>query len=119
MTPIKDIHLSGLEGNMSPGGNSTSLFILGSIALLTLLIACINFMNLSTASSSKRASEVGVRKVLGAQRSSLLGQFLGESVMMALIALLFAVVFSILLLPLFQEVAGKTIELAGSHKIYL
>ena len=119
LTPIGDIHLSGLEGNMSPAGNSTSLFILGSIALLTLLIACINFMNLSTASSSKRASEVGVRKVLGAHRSSLLGQFLGESLMMALISLLFAIVLSILLLPVFQEVAGKTLEITATQKVYL
>ena len=73
VTPVKDIYLrSGLANNVTPGGNRTSLFILGSIAVLTLLIACINFMNLSTSSSSKRASEVGVRKVLGAEKASLL-----------------------------------------------
>jgi putative ABC transport system permease protein len=119
MTPLARIHLSGIEGNMSPGGNSTSLFILGSIALLTLLIACINFMNLSTASSAKRASEVGVRKVLGAQRGSLLKQFLGESVLMAFIALVFALIISLLLLPVFEQVSGKSILIASHQKTLL
>jgi putative ABC transport system permease protein len=120
LTPVADIHLSGGGNNASPGGNKTVLFILGSIAVLTLIIACINFMNLSTASSSKRAAEVGVRKVLGAHRSSLLQLFLGESVLMALIALLFALVLTYLLLPLFGQVAGKAIHLSmGVHLMLL
>ncbi len=113
LTPIKDIYLhSGLGNNITPGGNRTSLFILGSIAVLTLLIACINFMNLSTSSSSKRASEVGVRKVLGAEKNSLLRQFLGESLLMAGIALVFAIMLTVFLLPLFEQVSGKTLPIS-------
>ena len=78
LAPLKDIYLrAGLAKGLTTG-SLTSLFILGSIAVLTLLIACINFMNLSTSNSSKRASEVGIRKVLGAVKKSLLWQFLGE-----------------------------------------
>ena len=119
LTAVSDIHLSGISNNVSPGGNKTTLFILGSIAVLTLLIACINFMNLSTASSSKRAAEVGVRKVLGAHKTSLLRQFLGESLLMALIALLVAAILTVLLLPLFQQVAGKTLFISGRQYIVL
>jgi putative ABC transport system permease protein len=113
LTPLKDIYLrSGLANNVTPGGNRTSLFILGSIAVLTLLIACINFMNLSTSSSSRRASEVGVRKVLGAEKNSLLRQFLGESLLMAGIALVFAIVLTVFLLPLFEQVSGKSLSIS-------
>jgi putative ABC transport system permease protein len=100
---------------VSPGGSKTTLFILGSIAVLTLLIACINFMNLSTASSSKRASEVGVRKVLGAEKSSLLQQFLGESILMSFIALVFALLLTYATLPLFEQVAGRQFVFSYGH----
>jgi len=116
-TPITDIYLSGITKNATASGSKTRLFILGSIAVLTLLIACINFMNLSTANSSKRASEVGVRKVLGAERSSLLRQFLGESLIMAVLALFFALLLSIALLPLFEQLAGKEMIITSSQKI--
>jgi putative ABC transport system permease protein len=109
LTALKDIHLhSRIRSNVTASGSMTYLYILGSIALFTLLIACINFMNLSTARSSKRSAEVGVRKVLGAERNSLVKQFLGESLMMALIAFAFAIAFTELLLPLFAQVSGKT-----------
>ena len=119
ITPVSDIYLDDIDHSITSGGSKTTLFILGSIALLTLLIACVNFMNLSTANSAKRASEVGVRKVLGAQRNSLLGQFLGESLVMAGIALVFAGVFSFLLLPVFETVAGKTLIISFQQKINL
>jgi putative ABC transport system permease protein len=119
ITPIADIHLAGFDRNVTPGGSKTTLFILGSIALLTLLIACINFMNLSTASSSKRASEVGVRKVLGAQRNTLLWQFLGESLLLALIALVFAFILCMVLLPLFEQVSGKALSITFQQQIGL
>jgi len=112
LAPLKDIYLrAGLAKGLSAAGSLTSLFILGSIAALTLLIACINFMNLSTSNSSKRASEVGVRKVLGAEKRSLLWQFLGESLLMAGIALIFALLLVQLLLPLFEKASGKTITI--------
>ncbi|MGZ5133751.1 MAG: ABC transporter permease [Flavitalea sp.] len=108
LTPVKDVHLqSDIKMNITPPGSVTYLYILGSIALFTLLIACINFMNLSTARSSKRSAEVGVRKVLGAEKNALIRQFLGESVLMALVALVFAVLITQLLLPLFAQVSGK------------
>ena len=119
MLPVADVHLSGVGKGVSPGGSKTTLFILGSIALLTLLIACINFMNLSTASSAKRATEVGIRKVLGAEKRSLLWQFLGESMLMAFVALLFAVLLTWLLLPVFENVSGKTILISSEQKIVL
>jgi putative ABC transport system permease protein len=119
LTPVKAIHLSGVEGNVTPGGNKTALFILGSIAVLTLLIACINFMNLSTASSSKRAAEVGVRKVLGAEKRSLLYQFLGEATLMALLALVIAFLLSYALFPLFNAVSGKELSFSLSTHGYL
>src|SRR5665213_3411985 len=97
---LKDIHLhSGTDSDVTPSGSVTYLYILGSIALFTLLIACINFMNLATARSSKRSSEVGIRKVLGAEKRFLMAQFLGESVMMSLIAFFFAMLFTKLLIP--------------------
>ncbi len=120
LTPISDIYLSGIsKASTTAGGSKTALFILGSIAVLTLLIACINFMNLSTANSAKRASEVGVRKVLGAQRQSLLRQFLGESLLMAAIAMVFALLFTVLLLPVFEQVSGKTLLISGPQKLTL
>ena len=104
------MHLyANTSSNVSPSGSITYLYILASIALFTLLIACINFMNLSTARSSKRAAEVGVRKVLGAEKTSLIRQFIGESVMMATIAFVFALVFAKLLLPLFSRLSAKEI----------
>jgi putative ABC transport system permease protein len=110
LIPVKDIHLNTeITSNITPTGSKMYLNILASIAIFTLLIACINFMNLSTARSSKRSAEVGVRKVLGAERTSLIRQFLGESLIMALIAFGIAVAFTKLLLPYFNQVADKNI----------
>lgn len=110
LTPVKDVHLhANTTSNVTPGGSVTYLYILASIALFTLLIACINFMNLSTARSSKRSAEVGVRKVLGAEKSSLIKQFIGESILMSLIAFVVALIFAKVLLPLFSNLSGKEI----------
>lgn len=120
LTSVPDIYLSGIATNSTAaGGSKTTLFILGSIAILTLLIACINFMNLSTANSAKRAAEVGVRKVLGAQKQSLLRQFLGESLVMAGIALVFALIITFLLLPIFENVSGKALIISMEQKLIL
>ncbi|EMR02755.1 ABC transporter permease [Cesiribacter andamanensis] len=113
LTNVEDIHLhSGIEENVTPSGSLPYLRILASIAVLTLLIACINFMNLSTARSSKRSVEVGVRKVLGAEKQALIWQFLGESLIMALIAFVLALSATQLLLPLFEQVSGRDIALS-------
>jgi putative ABC transport system permease protein len=119
LTPVAQIHLSGISSGIAQGGSKTTLFIMASIAILTLLIACINFMNLATANSAKRATEVGIRKVLGAEKRSLLLQFLGESFVMTFIALLLAGIMTVLLLPLFETVAGKTIMISAQQKLVL
>lgn len=116
LTRVKDIHLySDMPANVTPTGSLTYLYILCSIAVFTLLIACINFMNLSTARSSNRSAEVGVRKVLGAEKASLIRQFLGESVLMSLLAFLIAFGLMLLLLPLFSQLSGKEISFSFRH----
>jgi putative ABC transport system permease protein len=110
--PVKDIYLySSLTNEIAANGNITYVYILGSIAAFILLIACINFMNLSTARSQRRAKEVGVRKVIGAERRSLVWQFLGESFMMCILSLFIALIFLQILLPYFNSLTQKNINL--------
>jgi putative ABC transport system permease protein len=119
LQPLTDIYLqSHLENEIAPNGNGTTLYILGSIAMFILLIACINFMNLSTARSGKRAREVGVRKVLGAERRSLVYQFMGESIGMCILALLLALGLAQLLLPLFNTVVQRQLQLFDQPRIW-
>ena len=109
---IKDIHLgSDLEGELEPGGNVGYIYIFSLIALLLIIIASINFMNLTTAQSSTRASEVGIRKVAGSTRSKLVTQFLTESVLLSFIALLIGVVLVGSMLPYCNTLAGKELSL--------
>ncbi|HUR10692.1 MAG TPA: ABC transporter permease [Flavitalea sp.] len=110
--PVRDLHLeTKARANVTPNGSKVYLYILSSIALFTLLIACINFMNLATSRSAKRAAEVGVRKVLGAGKKSLMKQFLGEAVIHAVIALIFSLILVELLLPFFSRISGKSLRL--------
>jgi len=118
--PVTDIYLhSDLDNEIAPNGNITYLYILGSIALFVLLIACINFMNLSTARSLKRAKEVGVRKVLGAEKRSLVYQFLGESTLMSCLALLLSLIIAYLVLPYFNNLTQKNISLFDQPGIWI
>jgi len=118
--PAREIHtFNSVKGNVTEPTSLTSLYILGSIALFMLVIAIINFMNLSTARSAKRASEVGIRKVLGAGKGSLIGQFLGESVLMSLIAFVFAVALTQALLDFFSKIAGVSIQFFSAQHIML
>jgi len=118
LTALPDIHLSSVvPQNVTQPISVKYLYILASIALFTLLIACINFMNLSTARSTKRSAEVGIRKVLGAEKKSLIRQFLGESVIMSLVAFVFALSITWLLLPAFNEVSGKQLSLSLTGNI--
>lgn len=120
LQPLQDIYLrSDIDNEIAPNGNITYLYILGSIALFVLLIACINFMNLSTARSGKRAKEVGLRKVMGAEKQSLISQFLGESVIMSIIALVIAVCLAALALPLFNNLTQKNLQLLDEPAIWL
>jgi len=111
LLPAGGIHLHADMMEPTPSGNVSYLYILGSVAAFVLLIACINFMNLSTARSSKRSAEVGIRKVLGAEKSSLIRQFLGESLMMSFIAFLLALGMAQLLVPLFEGLSGGKLSL--------
>ncbi|MFN7118572.1 MAG: FtsX-like permease family protein [Saprospiraceae bacterium] len=112
LVPVPDIHLhTDLGFETGPKGNITFVYILASVAILTLLIACINFMNLSTARSGMRANEVGVRKVMGAEKSNLIRQFIGESILISLLSLLIAVVIVELFLPTFNRLTGKELSL--------
>ncbi|MDP4264632.1 MAG: ABC transporter permease [Bacteroidota bacterium] len=108
---LKDIYLhSKREMEAGDTGNLSNIYIFSIIAVFILLIACINFVNLTTARSSERAKEVGVRKVAGAAREQLALQFLGESVILSVIAFLLAAGLSALLIPLFNELCGKIIS---------
>lgn len=116
---LPEIYLhSDLEDEIASNGNITYLYILGSIAIFVLLIACINFMNLSTARSGKRAKEVGVRKVMGAEKNSLIGQFLGESIIMSCLALLLALFMTWAFLPLFNNLTQKELQLFDQPRIW-
>lgn len=111
LVELKDIHLrSGIDMNVTASGNLKYLYILASVAFFILLIACINFMNLATARSSKRSAEVGVRKVLGAGKGELIKQFLGESVLMALMAFILAICIVKILLPGFSTISGLNLS---------
>lgn len=110
-TPLTDIHLrSNRLGDIGANGNITYVYIFSAIALFILLIACVNFMNLSTARSSNRAKEVGIRKVLGSVRTNLITQFLAESLLMSFLSLVLALVIAWGMLPYFNQLAGITIQ---------
>ena len=113
LQPLTDIHLrSNLEHDLSSRGDIKYVWIFCALAVFVLLIACVNFMNLSTARSATRAREVGLRKVVGANRHQLIRQFFGESILMALIALVIALFLVELLLPMFNSLSGKELNSA-------
>ncbi|MGM9507391.1 ABC transporter permease [Larkinella sp. GY13] len=113
LQPLTDIHLhsSDFAYDLGNNGDIKYVYIFGAVALIMLLIACINFMNLSTASASKRAREVGVRKVMGSQKKELVWQFLLESILLSFIALVLASIFAFAALPLFNSLSGKNLSL--------
>jgi putative ABC transport system permease protein len=107
---LTDIHLkSNLEGELGPTGDESYIYIFSAVAIFILLIACINFMNLSTARSENRAKEVGIRKVVGADRAQLIKQFLGESLTFTFFASVVAGIAVLLLLNPFNVIAEKKI----------
>ncbi len=113
LQPVAEIHTStGFEAEASNTASPTLLFVLMAIAGLIQLIACINFMNLSTARATKRAREIGIRKVVGAQRQSIIWQFLSESVIIAFFALIMAVPLVSALLPFLNQMTG--VELSSN-----
>ncbi|MDX1912899.1 MAG: ABC transporter permease [Saprospiraceae bacterium] len=116
LMPLREAYLSdvGKAGQTGATGSKTYLYILGSIALFTLLLACVNFMNLSTARSAKRAGEVGVRKSVGAGQGSLIRQFLGESVIATSVSFLAALGLAYAILPFFNELTEQNLSLSVS-----
>lgn len=109
---LTDIHLNPKPLADFPGqGNSQYVIILAAIGLIILVVACINFMNLATARSARRAKEVGLRKVAGAVKSQLVGQFLAESFLISFLALCIAVALVLALLPFFNTISGKEFTL--------
>ncbi len=110
LTPLLKIHLySDKTGELGTNGNVQYVYIFSAIAFFVLLIACINFMNLSTARSANRAKEIGIRKVLGTERKSLIAQFIIESIITVAISLAIAVCLATMVLPLLNNISAKAI----------
>mgnify|MGYP005725426543 CR=1 FL=1 len=111
LQPLRDIHLhSNLAAEIGANGDILYVYLLSAVAVIILFMACINYMNLAVARSAGRAAEVGLRKVVGASRGQLIFQFLGESVLTAFAALLFAAILIELSMPYFNELSGKTLQ---------
>ena len=110
--PLTDIHLNGeIPLGIAPVGDKNSVYILGIISMLVLVIACINYTTLSIGQSLKRSKEVGVRKVMGAYRSTLIGQYISESLLIALIAMIAGIVLTFVSVSSFNDLTGANISL--------
>lgn len=109
LEPLREVYLYSTRGSARTG-NINNVYIFSIVAVFILLIACINFINLTTARSTERAKEVGIRKVVGAIKGQLTRQFIGESVILSLLALLLTIGLAALLLPLFNQLAGKQVS---------
>ena len=119
LQPFNDKYLvSNFENGKPSGGRIDYIRIFTSVAIFILIIACINFMNLSTARATKRAKEVGIRKVVGSSRQYLVGQFLGESVLLAFLSLLLSLFLIQVFLPSFNQFTGKQVGLSLSEPAY-
>jgi putative ABC transport system permease protein len=117
--PMRKWHLySEFKNGVLIGGRIDTVWMFGIIGIFVLLLACINFMNLSTARSEKRAREVGIRKAIGSLRTQLVTQFFSEAVVIAIIAFWFAICLVVLILPFFNSVAGKKITLPWDHALF-
>jgi putative ABC transport system permease protein len=115
LEPLRDVYLKSTHTGFTPAkifvtGNITNVYIFSIVAIFILIIACINFINLTTARSAERAKEVGIRKVVGAARFQLARQFISESVIICIIAFVLSVLLCVLTLPLFNQLAGKEIS---------
>src|SRR5204863_5450560 len=110
--PLKNIHLqsSNFIYDNAIRGNDTYVRALTIIAVFVLLIACFNFINLATARSFRRAKEIGVRKVVGAERHQLIFQFIGETVLLAVLSMIIATIATVLIIPSLNEFTGKSIS---------
>jgi putative ABC transport system permease protein len=120
LTPLKEIHLhSNRQKELEANSDIQYVYIFSAVAILILFLAVINFMNLSTARSANRAREVGVRKVLGSLRQSLIVQFLSESILITLLSIMTACLIAWMLLPFFNQMAGKNITITAEDLAWL
>ena len=120
--PMQDIHLHSSDiGAMGRTGDIRNVYLFSIISLFVLLIACINFMNLSTTQSGKRIKEIGMRKVVGASRKDIIKQFYGESILMTFVALVLAFILIELFLPVFNGLSGKELRMdfSGNYGFFL
>ena len=116
---LKDIHLySNKFPELSPNGSIQDVYILSFIALFLIILASVNFMNLSTAQSLKRAKEVGIRKTLGSRKIELVSQFLAESGLITFVSLVIAILIAILMMPFFNELSGKATTIPYTNPIF-
>jgi ABC-type antimicrobial peptide transport system permease subunit len=117
--PMSKWYLSSdFKNGVNVSGRVKYVWLFGIIGLFVLLLACINFMNLSTARSEKRAKEVGIRKAIGSLRRQLVGQFFSESILIALFSFFFSIVLALLLLSFFNEVADKKMHIPWSNPLF-
>ncbi|GAB3557475.1 ABC transporter permease [Spirosoma fluminis] len=117
--PMSKWHLyADFKDGVNTGGLITFVWLFGSIGVIVLLLACINFMNLSTARSEKRAKEVGIRKAIGSFQSQLIAQFLSESLLMALLAFVLSILFVQLTIPFFNQVADKKMIILWANPLF-
>lgn len=110
LEPFADVHLHSAYDGFEPNVSISYIYIIGAVALLILLIACFTYINLSTARSMERAKEVGIRKVVGAEKKQIFGQFLSESVVLSIIALLLSFGAVLLLLPSFNQLSDRQLS---------
>ncbi|MFC2082152.1 ABC transporter permease [Bacteroidota bacterium] len=112
LQPIKDIHLkSDYLYELDPPGDISTVVLLAALGFLVLIIACMNFINLTTAKSLTRAKEIGVRKVIGSDKKQLISQFFGETFVLTSLSVIFAIIFIMLALPTFNEISGKSFDI--------
>jgi putative ABC transport system permease protein len=110
LEPFDKIHLHSAYGGFEPNNSITYIYILAAVALLILIIACSTYINLSTARSIERAKEVGVRKVIGAEKDQLFWQFIGESLLICLLAIVLSLAIAVLTLPYFDQLSQKELQ---------
>ncbi|GAB1857077.1 ABC transporter permease [Flavobacteriaceae bacterium MHTCC 0001] len=119
LQPMSKWHLYGnFEDGINTGGGIDNVWLFGMIGLFVLLLACINFMNLSTARSEKRAKEVGIRKAIGSNRKQLINQFFSESILVSILAFAISIVLVALILPYFNRIANSHITMLWSNPLF-
>ena len=120
LQPLRKIHLySDLLGELAPTSDAKYVYIFSAIAVFIIIIACINFMNLSTARSAGRAKEVGIRKVLGSFRNQLIGQFLTESMVLSIMSMAIAILLLRMALSPFNALSGKSLVISSDSDVLI